>query len=70
MTKGMAALPERAVAEEKRFFITSGGLGADKVMNNGLCSATTVPGSAALAFVISTGAQRSGEICGFSPQPW
>jgi hypothetical protein len=27
-------------------------------------SAATVPGSAALPFVISTGAQRSGEICG------
>jgi hypothetical protein len=26
------------------------------------CSATTLPGSAALPFVISTGAQRSGEI--------
>jgi hypothetical protein len=26
--------------------------------------ATTVVGSAALPFVISTGAQRSGEICG------
>jgi hypothetical protein len=28
--------------------------------------ATTVAGSAALPFVISTEAQRSGEICGFS----
>jgi hypothetical protein len=28
--------------------------------------ATTVAGSAALPFVISTGAQRSGEICGVS----
>jgi hypothetical protein len=33
-------------------------------MKDGSCSATTVPGSAALPFVISTGAQRSGEICG------
>ena len=33
---------------------------------NGSCSATTVAGSAALPFVISTGAQRSGEICGVS----
>jgi hypothetical protein len=32
------------------------------VMRNGSCSATTLPGSAALPFVISTGAQRSGEI--------
>ena len=30
------------------------------------CSATTIAGSAALPFVISTGAQRSGEICGVS----
>src|ERR1700721_1842743 len=35
-------------------------------MKNGGCSATTVAGSAALPFVISTGAQRSGEICGVS----
>src|ERR1700728_2992774 len=37
-------------------------------MKNGSCSATTVAGSAALPFVISTGApkERSGEICGFS----
>src|ERR1700685_3601606 len=33
---------------------------------NGFCSATTLNGSAALPFVISTGApkERSGEICG------
>jgi hypothetical protein len=31
-------------------------------MKNGSCSATIVPGSAALPFVISTEAQRSGEI--------
>jgi hypothetical protein len=37
-------------------------------MKNGSCSATTVAGSAALPFVISTGApkERSGEICGVS----
>ena len=35
-------------------------------MKNGSCSVTTVNGSAALPFVISTGAQRSGEICGVS----
>jgi hypothetical protein len=34
------------------------------VMKNGFCSATTLNGSAALPFVISTGAKRSGEICG------
>ena len=35
-------------------------------MKSGSCSATTAPGSAALPFVISTGApkERSGEICG------
>src|SRR6202046_882232 len=38
--------------------------GPPKAMKNGSCSATTVAGSAALPFVISTGAQRSGEICG------
>jgi hypothetical protein len=37
-----------------------------KAMKNGFCSATTLPGSTALPFVISTGApkERSGEICG------
>jgi hypothetical protein len=35
-------------------------------MKNSFCSATTLNGSAALPFVISTGAQRSGEICGVS----
>jgi hypothetical protein len=39
------------------------GLRPLKVMKNGFCSATTLNGSAALPFVISTGAQRSGEIC-------
>ena len=38
------------------------GLRPPKVMKNGFCSATTLNGSAALPFVISTGAQRSGEI--------
>ena len=44
--------------------------GPPKVMKNGSCSATTIPGSAALPFVISTGApkERSGEICGFFGQ--
>src|ERR1700727_1633552 len=36
------------------------------MFSTGSCSATTVAGSAALPFVISTGAQRSGEICVFS----
>jgi hypothetical protein len=40
--------------------------GPPKAMKNGTCSANTLPGSAALPFVISTGAQRSGEICGVS----
>src|SRR3984885_4125750 len=42
--------------------------GPPKAMKNGSCSATTVSGSAALPFVISTGApkERSGEICGVS----
>jgi len=42
------------------------GLRPAKVTKNGFCSATTLNGSAALPFVISTGApkERSGEICG------
>jgi hypothetical protein len=38
------------------------GCGPPKVMKNGSYSATTLPGSTDLPFVISTGAQRSGEI--------
>ena len=34
---------------------------------NGFCSATSLPGSAALSFVISTGAQRSGETSVWMP---
>jgi hypothetical protein len=34
---------------------------------NGFYSATSLPGSAALSFVISTGAQRSGEISVWMP---
>jgi hypothetical protein len=34
---------------------------------NGFYSATSLPGSAALPFVISTGAQRSGEISVLMP---
>ena len=39
-------------------------------MKNGSCSATTVPQSTALPFVISTEAQRSGEICGVVVLSW
>jgi hypothetical protein len=39
-------------------------------MKNGFCSVTTLPGSTALPFVISTEAQRSGEICGSAPLSW
>ena len=39
-----------------------GSLGPPKVMKNGFGSATTLPGSTGLPFVISTEAQRSGEI--------
>src|ERR1700728_2159547 len=44
--------------------------GPPKVMKNSFCSATTLNGSAALPFVISTGApkERSGEICGAHSQ--
>ena len=38
--------------------------GPPKVMKSRLCSATTLKGSAALPFVISTGAKRSGGTCG------
>src|SRR6202789_2936508 len=41
-----------------------------KAMESGSCSATIVPGSTTLPFVISTGAQRSGEICGPAVLPW
>jgi YVTN family beta-propeller protein len=47
-----------------------GPAGPPKVMKNGFCSATTVPQSAALSFVISTEAQRSGEICGSTVPSW
>ena len=44
--------------------------GPPKVMKNGSCPATTLPGSTALPFVISTEAQRSGEICGSAVPSW
>jgi hypothetical protein len=34
------------------------------------CLAATLPGGTALPFVISTGAKRSGEICGPAALPW
>ena len=44
--------------------------GPPKVMKNGSCSATTLPGRTALPFVISTEAKRSGEICGSAVPSW
>src|SRR5580658_7750695 len=44
--------------------------GPPKVMKNGSYSATTLTGSTALPFVISTEAQRSGEICGSAVLSW
>jgi hypothetical protein len=41
--------------------------GPPAVMKNGFYSAATFPGSTVLPFVISTRAQRSGEICGNGP---
>jgi hypothetical protein len=75
MTKGRGALPEREVAEQKTLaasFSTEGswGFGPPKVMKNGSYSATTLSGSTALPFVISTEAQRSGEICGSAVLSW
>src|ERR1700733_14741589 len=44
--------------------------GPTKGDENSLYSATIVPGSTTLPFVISTGAQRSGEICGSTVLSW
>jgi hypothetical protein len=44
--------------------------GPPKVMKNGSCSATTVDGGTTLSWVSSTGAQRSGEICGSAVPSW
>jgi hypothetical protein len=48
------------------------GLRPPKVMKNGFCSATTLNGSVALPFVISTEVpkERSGEICGSAVLSW
>ena len=47
-----------------------GPMGSSKVMKSGSRSATTIAGSIALPFVIPTGAQRSGGICGSAVLPW
>jgi hypothetical protein len=70
MTKGRGALPEREVAEQKLLAEGSWAFGPPKVMKNGSYSATTLSGSTALPFVISTEAQRSGEICGSAVLSW
>jgi hypothetical protein len=62
---GSAALPWKCFSTEE-----SWAFGPPKVMKNGSCSATTVDGGTALPFVISTEAQRSGEICGSAAPPW
>src|ERR1700733_12668069 len=72
----LSSRPERSVVERSAVQRTFPGnvfrpekswaFGPPKVMKNTFCSATTLAGSAALPFVISTGAQRSGEICGVS----
>jgi len=68
----LSSRPERSVVERsavlswKRFSTgvqrVGGACGSAISLLGDSCSATTVPGSAALPFVISTGAQRSGEI--------
>src|SRR6202020_1803891 len=58
----LSSRPERSVVERSAFSAVS----SWKCFSTRSCSATTVAGSAALPFVISTGAQRSGEICGVS----
>jgi hypothetical protein len=45
-------------------------MGPSKMMKNSSCSATILPGSTALPFVIPTGAQRSGEIRGSAALSW
>src|ERR1700733_12969699 len=60
----LSSRPERSVVERSAVSAVLPWAGEVKAMKNGSCSATTVAGSAALPFVISTGSQRSGEICG------
>src|ERR1700735_4946590 len=60
----LSSRPERSGVERSAVSGVLPWAGEVKAKKNGSCSATTVVGSAALPFVISTGAQRSGEICG------
>jgi hypothetical protein len=56
-----------------KFVISTGevmGFGPPKVMKIGLGPATALLGSVTLPFVISTEAQRSGEICGSTDLSW
>src|SRR5580658_3323179 len=62
----LSSRPERSGVERSALSAVLPWAGEVKAMKNGSCSATTVAGSTALPFVISTGAQRSGEICGVS----
>src|ERR1700722_11673090 len=62
----LSSRPERSVVERSSLSAVLPWAGEVKAKKNGSCSATTVAGSAALPFVISTGAQRRGEICGVS----
>jgi hypothetical protein len=63
MTKGRAVPLGRVAAEKEPFFITLGGhFGRSKRMKSGLHLPTSIAGNASLPFVISTEAQRSGEI--------
>src|SRR6202020_1156653 len=62
----LSSQPERSGVERSAVSAVLPWAGEVKAMKSGSCSATTVAGSAALPFVISTGAQRSGEICGVS----
>ena len=64
-TCGSAVLSWKCFSTEE-----SWAFGLPKVMKNGSYSATTLPGSTALPFVISTEAQRSGEICGSAVLSW
>src|ERR1700679_447742 len=62
----LSSRPERSVVERSLcgcfvLEMNHEPAGPPRVMKQ-LCSATTLPGSAALPFVISTGAKRSGEI--------
>ncbi len=72
MTKRKGALPSRVVAEQKgaeALFHPLGGPNAqippvEKHLHERSAETTTLNGSAPLPFVIPTGAQRSGGICG------